>query len=430
MKQLASLSGRYTVSMGEDVRWPPSRPWTGILGELNIMTTINVSNSTDLVAALTSAVAGETIALAPGVYSPMALYNLVVPAGVTVTSAIPGDPAVLTGVTANHCTGLNFTGLTFSTASTPIGPYGPSTTWSFQFDNCTGLHLSKLAVVGTPGVTLANATSGIKVEKCYSTYIAFNTFSWLHYGIEHDGDSGLAIIGNSFSYLYDDAIRGGGSSYVRVLNNAMTSMHMDPTDTDHPDCCQFWTIAGTTATNITVSGNTYVRGDGNPIQGVFFEDSIGGLAFNNVTINDNSITGGGYNGITVMGAGDSVNNLTMDNNTVTSYADITSFITIYDVDGGVVSGDSAIDIKTYNDIGVTYTDDTNLYPVSAGSAAASIAAGRANSGPARPTGADTIATAAFASHIAAMAPFPLSLAMMADARWNDANGPLARLAHA
>jgi hypothetical protein len=388
------------------------------------LSTVNVSTSTQLVSALSSAQAGETIALEPGTYDPITLTKLKLPSGVTITSADPANQAVLTGVYASGCSGLTFTGLTFSTAATPIGPFGPATTFSFYFNHCRDLTLTDLNVVGTPGVTLANATSGIKVDNSSSTYITNNTFSWLHYGIEHDGDSGLIITGNNFSYLYDDGIRGGGSSYVNVVGNTFTSMHMDPTDTDHPDCIQFWTVVGESGSNIKVSNNTYVRGDGNPIQGIFFEDSIGGIPFQNVTITNNSITGGGFNGITAMGVGDSIDNLTMNNNIVTEYADQASFITVYNVNKGVVSFNTAPEIKTSGDVNVKFSNDSKIVPSSMSSAAADIIAGSADPGP--DPGASSLAAAAFASHIAAMPTAPLSWTGVVDTHPGGGGATLAR----
>jgi hypothetical protein len=325
------------------------------------MTITTVSTTGEFAAAIKVAKSGDTIALTAGTYTPLTLSNLNFSAGITITSVDPNQAAVMTGISATNCTGLNFTHLTFSTASTPLGPWGAPETFSFIFTKNNNLGLSNLSVEGVPNSTLSQATSGIKVVSSRSVTIHNNTFNWLHYGIEQVNNNGVSIYKNSFSYLYDDAVRGGGSNNVNISYNNATNMHMDRTDLDHPDFIQVWTTTAKTS-NIKIIGNVYTRGtEGNPIQGVFIQDAIGGLTMSNVTVSNNTIIGGMYNGISINGVGPVAQNVTVSGNVVQAYSDQRSWINVFNVTNGTVSNNKSSLIQ-YNtaDVNVTSSNNTSV----------------------------------------------------------------------
>src|SRR3546814_3504194 len=79
------------------------------------------------------------------------------------------------------------------------------------------------------------------------------------------------------------------------------------------------------ASNISISGNVFERGDGDIIQGIFLRDQSGGkLPYQDVTISDNIVLGGMYNGISVGNA----NGLVMTDNVVGAYTDQKSWLRI------------------------------------------------------------------------------------------------------
>ena len=103
----------------------------------------------------------------------------------------------------------------------------------------------------------------------------------------------------------------------------------------HPDAIQFWTTNTTVAaTDITITGNTFDRGSGVIVQGIFIQDEVGTLPYQRLTIADNVIVGAAYNGIAVRGAVDA----TLTNNTVIGEEDQTSWISLVQCRGGHAFG--------------------------------------------------------------------------------------------
>jgi parallel beta-helix repeat protein len=298
--------------------------------------TVNVSNSSQLSAALTAAktaTSPETIDLAPGTYTRLSLFNYKFTNTVTIQSANSKNEAVLQGMTLIDSSNLAFNNLQISGSATPISTFGAEATYVGAFDNDTSLTFSHLTAVGVIRGTLANTPSGFDFENCSNVGINNSTFTDLHFAIDYQGMNGLDVVGNQFSFLFDDGIRGGGVSNELIEDNTFTSMHMDASDPDHPDAIQLWTTDDTTSeSNISIIGNTYTRGDGNPIQGIFVTDQVGDLPYVNLTIEDNHISGSSFNGIWV----DDAKNLTLSGNTLTPYAGQEVFLNLQDIYSGTV----------------------------------------------------------------------------------------------
>ena len=93
---------------------------------------------------------------------------------------------------------------------------------------------------------------------------------------------------------------------MTIDGNSFTSFH--PHGNDHPDAIQFWTsnITGVTH-DVSITNNTFTRGDGAPVQGIFVKDEDF-QGYRNVTITGNAVVGELYNGIYV-GAGDHMGRL-------------------------------------------------------------------------------------------------------------------------
>lgn len=313
------------------------------------MTIFNVSTTAGLYQALGAAQAGDIVKLAPGAYSGVNIQNINFSSAVTITSANALSPAVVTDIKVYNCNGLTFNNLELSTAGAPIGPYGAAATTEFNFIGDTNLILSNLNVHGDPNGTLATDVSGIIFQNCDTVTLRNSNFSHLHYAVEHINCNNVTISGNSFDHIWDDGIRGGGTSNLTIRVNTFTDMHEDPSDTDHPDCIQLWTANTTSsAQNITITGNTYTRGDGGPVQGIFINDEVGGLPFQNVTISNNSLTGSLWDGIYL----DDVEGATVKNNVITSYTDQESWFSITNSDSVKLTNNAAV--------AYIYGNDTNF----------------------------------------------------------------------
>lgn len=272
-------------------------------GDYRVATLI-VKDTAGLTAALKSAQAGDTIKLAAGDYTAFTLNNMKFSgAGVTITSLDPSKEAHLTSFELRGCEGITFRDLELAADPNKANP--------FQIIDSARINLDKLFVHGSLDGDAQNDPAGILIRQSKDVTVTDSVFTELEFGVTHADSRGVTIDGNKFTGIQEDGVRGGGTSNIQITNNVFSNF--DPVEGDHPDAIQFWTRNTTSsATDITISGNLVLRGEGSPIQGVFFRDQMGNLPYKNVVIADNLVVGSTANGIMVNGAA----GVTITNNTV------------------------------------------------------------------------------------------------------------------
>ena len=190
-----------------------------------------------------------------------------------------------------------------------------------------------------------------------STYVSVinSSFQYLHFAIDQTFNNHVYIANNSFNHLFDDGVRGGGTSNITITGNHFTNQHVDPTDTDHPDSIQFWTTnSKTSASNIYITNNTYTRGpQGGAVQGIFINDEVGDLPYYNVNITGNKYTGTLWNGITLYDVKSGV----VDNNTLNYYSDYPAALRLYNSSGLTVEDNEAASFDFRTSTGLTTADN-------------------------------------------------------------------------
>jgi nitrous oxidase accessory protein NosD len=295
-----------------------------------------VGTSTGLLSALKTARPGDVIKLSPGDYSAMKIYKVEIAGEVTITSADASNPAVLHGLSVENSRGLTFTNLemVIPSVSNANGAAVGSSSY-IRFDN-VNVHGAK------PGD--ANAIT-IRNSDHVSVVNSDIHDAWI--GISHLNSNYLTFSRNTVHDIKADGIRGGGSSNVVISDNHFTNFYPDPAD--HPDAIQFWTVnTAAAARDIVITGNTFVRGDGKPIQGIFVGNE-NRLPFENVTITGNAIIGGMYHGISL----DTAVNARIEGNIVQGYSDMTSWIGIFRTNNAIVSNNQANYFKFLDSKGVS-----------------------------------------------------------------------------
>ncbi len=287
-----------------------------------------VNSAVTLNLALKAAVSGDTILLAPGVYSNLSIRGLSFDSDVTIKSQDPGAPAVITNMTIMDSKGLTFENLEFSNA----GLTEPS---SYRVTRGEDIHFKNLDVHGSLNNDPSDDTSAFLIRESKDVSVTNSQFRELSHGINHLDSSELNFSDNSFSEMRSDGILGGGSSNVLIARNTFTNFHPDLDD--HPDAIQFWSKNTTvSAHDIVIIDNVITQGDGGPIQGIFLRDTTG-VVFVDVKISGNEIVGGLGNGIMVEGA----RNLTITDNVVTSSPDKKAWIRVEQADYVTVSDNGA-----------------------------------------------------------------------------------------
>jgi hypothetical protein len=295
------------------------------------MTTTTVTGTAALLSALSQAQAGDTILLAAGVYSGVNLWGLNYSSPVTIASADPAHMAQLRDLFVQNCSNITFQNLEMDTT-------GSTKAFPFDIYSSSNLTFSSLKVHGTMDGDPANDGNAFLFQN--SSHITFTNseFQQLAHAIMHVDNTYLTFTNNNFHDLRTGAIQGGGASYVLIANNTFTNFYPHTKPEDHPDAIQFWTTGETTsAHDITITGNTFTRGSGEVVQGIFLRDEVGSLPYYNVTISGNTISGALYRGISVTHA----INLSITDNVVQGYTDMQSWISVGDTTNATLTNNSA-----------------------------------------------------------------------------------------
>ncbi|WP_293907895.1 right-handed parallel beta-helix repeat-containing protein [Phenylobacterium sp.] len=274
-----------------------------------------IDSTAGLLAALKVAQGGDVLLLAPGVYSGLNLNHMSYGQGITITSADPAHPAVITDFNLVNVAGMTFSHVEFATLDHTGDSDGGDKFWAFKVGRSDDIHFYDVKVHGSLDGDSTNDAEGLQVRDSSNISVVGCEFQQL--------ERGLAI-GQTYNVVVTDNnahdLRSDGFDFAEVSNVVLTGntfRNFSPNAIDHPDAIQFWTSGTKTPSHdIMISGNVIFRGDGAYTQGIFLRDQIGTLPYQRVTIADNLIVGTGYNGIRIQGATD----LTLRGNQLVSFA--------------------------------------------------------------------------------------------------------------
>ncbi|MEZ5654600.1 MAG: right-handed parallel beta-helix repeat-containing protein [Sphingobium sp.] len=292
------------------------------------MAILTVNSSQAFTNAVSSARDGDVIKLAPGTYSNILIKNASFNSGITITSADPNNPAVLTDLTVRASSGLTFSSLDL------YNRYDQNL--AFQFMGSSKLVLDNLNVYGSGNSASAMNAQLMIIRESSNIVVQNSDFGFGWHGLNLFNTTSANVVNNFFHDLRTDGVRGGGNSNLLIKGNAFTDFY--PIGNDHPDAIQLWTTnTSGSAANITIEGNVVFRGNGGPTQGVFVRDVGGSLPFQNMVVTNNLIAGGIFNGIALSG----VQNGYLTNNIVQGYTDQRSGIQMQNSSNVIVSGNEA-----------------------------------------------------------------------------------------
>lgn len=293
---------------------------TGVLD----VTVITVNSTQGLMGALAKASGGDVIKLAAGTYSNVTLKGLNFTSGVTITSADPNKPAVLTDLMITGSKGIKVQGLELSNTK--------NVDLAFQVQGSSNIVLDNLDVHGANNMVAAMNTRLMMIRSSSNVQVLNSEFSNGWHGISMLNNKQVRIEDNYFHDLRTDGVRGGGNSDLTIRANMFTNFH--PQAADHPDAIQLWTAnTSQSSSNIVIDQNVVTRGTGTQIQGIFLRDVVGSLPFNNVTVTHNLIEGARGNGIALNG----VKTGLVSNNTVQGFPDHKSGIQMSNSSGVTVT---------------------------------------------------------------------------------------------
>lgn len=321
--------------------------------DLSIVTTFSVNSSAALVSALSKAKSGDVVKVSSGTYSNIVVRDLKIAGNVTITSADANKPAVFTDLLVQNSSGLTFQNLEFAAGAGKVSP--------FQVRTSSNILLDKLNVHGTLNGDVNDDGSPLMIRLSNNVTVSNSEFQQAEHALSFLDNDGLKIVNNNFHDLRVDGVRGGGTSNLLISNNYFTNfypkMGTKEVSGDHPDAIQLWTTNTTaSATNITITDNLVVRGDGLPVQGIFFRDQVGDLPFKNVTVSGNTVIGGISNGIGLNG----IDGLVATNNEVVAIDGQVSNIMMRNTSNATLAGNQASSYMFENTANITRSDNILL----------------------------------------------------------------------
>lgn len=224
------------------------------------MAIINVSGQSQLLSALKSAHAGDTLSLAGGNYGSVTLAR----GGLTIQSASDSNQAVFSSLKAQGVSDLTIDNVKF--AGSGAG---------------TGLQVSN--------------GSNITVEN--------SDFSDYRLGAFLNKITGLTVSNNTYARMYIDAMNFAGINGGVISKNVYHESGSRE-GYSHKDFIQFWTNAGNdqqASKNIKITGNSFYSQDGET-HGIFINNEWNAQKYQNIYIADNYIKASQTHGISVNNA--------------------------------------------------------------------------------------------------------------------------------
>ncbi|HXU99996.1 MAG TPA: right-handed parallel beta-helix repeat-containing protein [Caulobacteraceae bacterium] len=325
------------------------------------MTVITVASAAALSAALANAQGGDTIVLQSGNYGTLNLQNVHFATRLNIVSANRANPAIFNSLNIENSAGLAFSGVTVKGSGTGVWYYA-------NIINSSDVFFINGTIEGSDS-NLANDAGGLNIQGSRRIHVKGSTFTQLTTGISNGGTLRVNVENNSFFNIQSDGIDSAGSSYLNITGNYFSDF--SPAPGQHPDGIQFWTENTTvSAHDITISGNTIIRGAGAAVQGIFVQDDSGKLPYLRLQISNNVVTGEGYNGIAVQGS----NGAIVSGNIVQPYADEDSWIEVQGSSGASLTNNAAGSYVLTGNTSLSNVGNTILSPMN-GPIASAISAG-------------------------------------------------------
>lgn len=273
------------------------------------MAIINVSNASQLTAALNNAHGGDTIRLAAGNYGSLDLNgiqnnNLRYSSDVTITSADANNEAVFNSASIRYVTNLKFDNVDFSMTGSGANN---SLIW---VDNSSGITVTNAML---DGYRVGGIQNGFRASNSSDVELSNSELADFYYGAAISRTNNLRVTGNNVHDMDFDGMRFAQVQNVQITGNYLHDQS-GVVNGGHRDMIQFWTEGTTAASeNVNISGNKIDVGTGKMIQSIFVWNELGNPnLYKNFTISNNYIEGNHPHGITVGEA----NGLSITGNTV------------------------------------------------------------------------------------------------------------------
>lgn len=280
------------------------------------MPDVIVKNQSELDAALKAARGGEVIKLAAGSYTTLGINLRNFTSAVTIQSLDVNNKALVQSMSITSSSNIVVKDLDIKQN------FQPEQDWMLanRVVNSKNVTLDGVAISGGTGDPALSRGIGLVVRD--SSVVSIKNSSIDHFAVGLDGRNtdAMTIQNNDFHHNRRDHTNFSEMSNLLIDNNLFTDLY--PVNGEHPDNIQFLTSGRAKgSSNITITNNVIMQGNGGSSQGIFMNDENGNLPYTNINIKNNLVyTNGMYHGINVVNG----RNVNIDSNTIVSKMDGTS----------------------------------------------------------------------------------------------------------
>ncbi|SFJ22547.1 Concanavalin A-like lectin/glucanases superfamily protein [Sphingomonas sp. NFR04] len=287
-----------------------------------------VNNQAALDAAIKNAKSGDVILLAPGTYSSITMTAINPASNITIQSLDTNNKATVGTVWLTSSSNITLKDFNVVRPTRPTDEFATANR-VLSSSNITidGVHFS--GGTGDPSDALGN---GLAIRGGTNNKLINSTIDHFVIGLDVRGVDTMLVRGNNFLDNRRDHSNYSEMTNVVIDDNRYEGLY--PINGEHPDAIQFMTMGRAYgSSNISITNNVVLQGDGRGTQGFYMQDEVGTMPFKNVTIDNNLIyLSGMYHGINL----ENTQGAKITNNTITSVSDEKStWIRVENVTGTV-----------------------------------------------------------------------------------------------
>ncbi len=289
-----------------------------------------VKNQAELDAAIKAAKGGETILLAPGTYTTLFMYSKNPAVNITIQSQDPNNKAVFGALKLNASSNITIKDVDFVRTATPSTDLEVAN----LINSSSNITLDGVKFSGGTGDPSNAKGTGIRILGGSNNKMINSSIDHYVIGMAVRGGANMLVQNNYFHDNRRDHTNFAEMTNVTIDSNRFEGLY--PIGDEHPDAIQFMTNGASIAnTNVNITNNVVLQGEGRGTQGFFLGEENGDLPYKNVTIQNNLIyLSGWYHGINLVHA----ENAKIDSNTIISAPDAKStWIRVQGVTGSVTN---------------------------------------------------------------------------------------------
>jgi len=236
------------------------------------MAIFNVSNQSQLEAALRDASGGDEIRLAGGDYGELNLKGMQFSSEVTITSVNPGDMASFSKLRMDDTSNVTLNAIEFDYEYSRGDGENVS---KFQIENSTDIKITNsifdgdiLSGTGTEGDG-SGYGRGLHIKGSEGVEIINTEFHSWWKAVSIGTSTDVSMIGNNIHTIRSDGINIGRSHDVLIENNYIHDFQAALGSDDHRDMIQIKRSSEDGSSGITIRSNVFDMGDGDHTQTIF-----------------------------------------------------------------------------------------------------------------------------------------------------------------